>query len=104
MKKVKSGQLRYKNITYHRTVTQITSPGFELLEKISFLGIATGYTLAPIEYIFIASYYRQLSVDFQMKNYTIKTSIVSPEGPKARADKIGFNFMIFIMIFVENCM
>ncbi len=40
-----------------------------------------------MKYIFIASYYRQLSADIKMKNYTIKT---------------GINFMIFILIFIEN--
>ncbi len=39
-----------------------------------------------------------------MKNFKIKTSFVSREGPKARADKTGINFMIFILIFVENCL
>ena len=34
----------------------------------------------------------------------IKTSFVSREGPKARADKTGINFMIFSLIFVENCL
>ena len=38
-----------------------------------------------------------------MKNYKIKTSFVSLEGPKARANKTGINFRIFILIFVENC-
>ncbi len=38
-----------------------------------------------VEYIFIALYYKQLSADIKMKNYTIKTSFVSPEGPMARA-------------------
>ncbi len=37
-----------------------------------------------------------------MKNFKIKTSFVSREGPKARADKTGINFMIFVLIFVEN--
>ena len=26
------------------------------------------------------------------------------EGPKARANKSGIDFMIFILIFVENCL
>ena len=39
-----------------------------------------------------------------MKNYTIKTSFVSPEGSKARVDKTGFNFMICVLIFVGNCL
>ena len=31
-----------------------------------------------------------------MKKYKIKTSFVSPEGPKARVEKTGIDFMIFI--------
>ena len=34
----------------------------------------------------------------------IKASFVIPEGPKARANKTGINFMIFILSFVENCL
>ena len=56
------------------------------------------------EYIFIASYYRQLSADIKMKNNKIKTSFVSREGLKAQADKTGIKFRIFILIFVENCL
>ena len=32
----------------------------------------------------------------------IKTSFVSPEVPKARANKTGIDFIISILIFVEN--
>ena len=32
---------------------------------------------------------------YENKNYKIKTSYVSPEGPKARTNKTGINFMIF---------
>ncbi len=39
-----------------------------------------------------------------MKNYKIKMSFVRPEGPKDRTNKTGFNFIIFILIFVENCL
>ena len=39
-----------------------------------------------------------------INNYKINNSSVSPEGPKARANKIGIDFMIFISIFVENCL
>jgi len=42
-----------------------------------------------VEYVFIASYYRQLSVDIKMKNHKIKT---------------GINIMILILIFIENCL
>ena len=34
------------------------------------------------EYIFIASYYRQLSADIKMKTFKIKTSLISPKGAK----------------------
>ena len=37
-----------------------------------------------------------------MKNYKNKTSFISSEGPKAK--KTGINIMIFILIFVENCL
>ena len=37
-----------------------------------------------------------------MKNYKIKTSFVSSEGPKARANETGLYFMIFILLSVEN--
>ena len=39
-----------------------------------------------------------------MKNYKIKPSFVRPEGPKARANKTSINIMIFILIFVKNCL
>ena len=38
------------------------------------------------------------------EKYNIKTSFVSPDGPKARSNKTGIRFMIFILIFVENCL
>ena len=38
-----------------------------------------------------------------MKNFKIKTSFESPDGPKARANKTNINNMIFILLFVENC-
>ena len=39
----------------------------------------------------------------KIKKYKIKTSFVSPKWLKARAKK-GINFVIFILIFVENCL
>ena len=39
-----------------------------------------------------------------MKNSKIKASYVSPEGPKARAYKTSINSIIFILVFVENCL
>ena len=33
-------------------------------------------------------------MDITIKNYHIKTSFVSPEGPKVWANKTGINFMI----------
>ena len=39
-----------------------------------------------------------------MKNYMIKTSFVSPKGPKARANQTGVNFLILIFNPAEsNC-
>ena len=46
--------------------------------------------------------YRQLSVDIKIKYYRIKASIASPEGPMVWANKTGINFMIFILMFMEN--
>ena len=48
--------------------------------------------------LFMASYYRQLSADIKMINYKIKTSFVRLDGQQ----KTRINFMIFILIFVEN--
>ena len=53
------------------------------------------------EYLFIGLYYRQHSVDIQIK---IKTSFVRSEGPMNRDIKTCINFIIFILIFVENCL
>ena len=39
-----------------------------------------------------------------MKNQKIKTSFVSPEGPKARGNESGIHFMMFNLILVENYM
>ena len=39
-----------------------------------------------------------------MKNFKIKTSFVRPEGPKARANKIGINFMIFLLLGILGCL
>ena len=39
-----------------------------------------------------------------MKNFNFKTSFVSPERLKARANKTGISFMIFILISVGNTM
>ena len=52
--------------------------------------------------IVIALYYRQHSADIKMYNYKIKTRFVSPEMPKARANKTDFSFLLFMFIFLEN--
>ena len=39
-----------------------------------------------------------------MKNYKFKTSFVIPEGSKTLLNKTGVNFIIFILIFMENCL
>ena len=49
-------------------------------------------------------YYRQLSADNEIKNYLIKPSFVSPEGLMAKAKNTNIIFMIFISIFVKNCL
>ncbi len=38
------------------------------------------------------------------KIYKMKASFVSPEGPKTWANITGINFMVFILISVENCL
>ena len=55
-------------------------------------------------YIIITSYYRQLSADNKMKNHKINPCFVSIEGPKNRAYKTGIDIMLFILLFVENCL
>ena len=54
--------------------------------------------------LFIASYYRQLSADIKIKSYKIKASFVIRESPKAMDSKTGINLMIFILIFLDNCL
>ena len=49
-------------------------------------------------------YYRQLSADNKLKNYNINSNFDSLDGPKSQANKAGINLMIFILIFVENCL
>ena len=39
-----------------------------------------------------------------MKNYKMKTAFISAKGVKVRSNKTGIDFMIFILIFVENCL
>ena len=41
---------------------------------------------------------------YKMKNYEIKTSFVSPERTKDQTNKSGIKFMIFVLIFEENCL
>ena len=49
-------------------------------------------------------YYRQLSAGIIRKKDKIKTIFVSPEVPKDKANKTGIDIMIFILIFMENCL
>ena len=58
------------------------------------------FTYSYLSHRVIVSFSRSLKGE----NIKIKTSILSPEGLKAQAKKTGFNFMIFILIFVENCL
>ena len=50
----------------------------------------------------LKEWYKTVSADINMKNQKIKTSVVKPEGPKAKVSKTGIDFMIFILIFVKN--
>ena len=45
-------------------------------------------------------YFKIVFEIIKMKNYKLKTSFVSTESLKARANKTGINFMNFISIFV----
>ena len=64
-------------------------------EKKKFLVI-----LKKTEWLFIASYYRQLSADIKIENDSNETSFVSIEGPKSSTNKTSINF---ISLFVEEC-
>ena len=55
----------------------------------------TEWTSSEFMMLFIALYYRQLSTDIKIKNHKIL-----PLG----ANKTGFNFKIFVSVFVENCL
>ena len=49
-----------------------------------------------LEYLYITSYYKQLSADIKIKNYKIKTSFVSTDWPKAQTNETGIILIIFI--------
>ena len=55
---------------------------------------------------FIALYYKQFFADIQIYNYKIKTSFVNLKMQKAKVNtaKTGIKCMIFILIFVGNCL
>ena len=75
---------------------------FEFLSLVQnqFILTANNYIFWFKQYLilFMASYYRQLSADIKMINYKNKISNVRLDGQQ----KTGINFMIFILIFVEN--
>ena len=52
---------------------------------------------------FIVVYYRQLSADIKMKNFMIKTSFVTADGPYTLADETGFYFDIRGKLSVIRC-
>ena len=56
------------------------------------------YAQICIMIAFIASYYRQLSLDIEIKNMRLKIEAVLP------GKKTGINFMVFILMFMENCL
>ena len=83
-------------------------------EGLNYIGKFTNWTIAwPknsdtfLKKFFIASYNRQLSADINMKSYKIKTSFVSPEGPKTRPKKLvliwWFYFNISEKVSVTRC-
>ena len=52
-------------------------------------------------YIFIVSYYRQLSADIKMKNHKIQTSFVSPEGPKTNNLRLDYSDALLMLLFLK---
>ena len=81
--------------------------GIEPVDTIEIFQRLTFYTYSFYflqEKSFIASYYRQHFAEIQIKDYKIKTSFVRPEGLKAWNNKTIIDFMILILIFVENCL
>ena len=50
------------------------------------------------------SYLTHCFIDSFPRIIKIEQSFVRPEGPKIQANKIGIHIMIFILIFVENCL
>ena len=58
--------------------------------------------LQVIRQLFIESYHIHFFADMKIKNLKIKTSFVTPDKPKAQANGIGINLIIFIL--VENCL
>ena len=50
------------------------------------------------------SYLTHRFIDSFPRIIKIEQSFVRPEGPKIQANKIGIHIMIFILIFVENCL
>ena len=83
---------------------------FQILRFLTFLDnmwillLKTWYKQKMLEQLFIASNSRQFSVDIKNKNYKIKTSYVNPKRTNARAKKTSVNFIISVLIFVENCL
>ena len=56
-------------------------------------------------YLSLFIVFRQLSADSKTINYKINSGFVSPEVPKARANKTDIKINIFfILVFVENCL
>ena len=60
--------------------------------------------MSPDIMVIYASYHRQFSADSIGKNYEINSSFVSLERSMAPANKTAINFMVFILIFKENCL
>ena len=58
-------------------------------------------TLHPFNsYLSHRRHYRQPSVDIKVKNY----NLLVPRGKRPELKKTGINSMIFILLFMENCL
>ena len=71
------------------------------LYKIIVSSLRLFYDIVHRSSLLNTSYSRQLSADIEMK-IKIKTSFVSPDGPKYQVNKTGINFMIMIFMSTKN--
>ena len=78
-------------------------------EFIFFLKISNYLFLHWFPYWYLNSFLysivlREHSANVKMKNFKIKNNFVKFDRQNARANQTSINFMIFILLFVENCL